>query len=147
MPNGFWYASGDYTTDERTAGSAFSKGDLLALDGSSNLSRVNPYALTTGTLFGVAASDSTNSINDKCVVIIPQPETLFWSRTTSGVTLLTGENSGVSFDAAAPGRYWVDESTSTNAVVVVKGTDVIDQSVESKSLVKFKFAGGELDLS
>lgn len=147
MPNGFWYASGEYTMDERTAGSAFSKGDLLALDASSNLSQVNPYALAAGVLFGVAASDSTNSINGVCNVVIPGPDTLFWSRTTSGVTLLTGENSGVSFTAAAPGRYWVDESTGTVAIVVVKGTDAVDQSVESKALVKFRYAGGELDLS
>ncbi len=147
MPNGFWYASGEYTMDERTAGSAFSKGDVLTLDASSNLSQLNPYALAAGTVFGVAVSDSTNSINGLCGVVIPGPDTLFWSRTTSGVTLITGEESGVSFVAAAPGRYFIDESTSTNMVVVVKGTDAVDQSVESKALVKFKYADSELDLS
>ena len=147
MPNGFWYASGEFTMDERTAGSAFSQGDLLTLDASSNLSRLNPYAATTGSIFGVAPSDSTNSINGLCGVVIPGPDTLFWSRGTSGDTLIVGESSGVSFVAAAPGRYFIDESTTTSMVVVVKGTADVDQSVESKALVKFKYAAGELDLS
>jgi hypothetical protein len=147
MPNGFWYASGPYRKDERVAGSAFSKGDMLALDASSELSRLNPFAVAAGTIYAIADSDSTNSIRDKCVVTVIQPTTRFWSRTTSGVTLLTGEESGVSFVAAAPGRYWIDESTDTMVLVVTEGTDRIDQSVQSKVVVQFKFADSELDLS
>lgn len=147
MPNGFWYASGPREMDERKAGSAFSKGDILALDSNSSLSRLNPYALAAGTVYAIANSDSTNSIRDLCSVTVIQPTTRFWSRTTSGVTLVTGEESGVSFVATAPGRYWVDESTTTNAIIVVEGTDKIDQSVQSKVIVQFKFADSELDLS
>lgn len=147
MPNGFWYASGPKRMDERIPGSSFSKGDILALDSNSSLSRLNPYAIAAGTVYGIATADSSDSIRDKSGCIVIQPTTRFWSRTTSGVTLVTGEESGVSFDASAPGRYWVDESTSTNAIVVVAGTDVIDQSVQSKAIVQFKFADSELDLS
>lgn len=148
MANGFWPAGGkswpqSYST---TASSAFSKGDLLAMT-TSGLSRLNPYALGSGALYGVAAGDSTQSIDGFCVAHVVTNEALWWSRTTSGVTLFPGETSGVSFVASAPGRYWVDESTSTNAVVVVKGTMDIDQSVESKVLVRFIDSGGELDLN
>ena len=146
MPNGFWYASGEYTTHEGTAASAFSQGDLLALS-TSSLSRVNPYALASGVLFGVAASDSTNSINGKCVAIVPGPDTLFWGRVTAGQALGTGANSGISFATALGGRYECDASTTTNAFVVVKGPDSLDQSVQSRVLGKFKYAAGELDLS
>jgi len=147
MPNGLWYASGDYHTDAIKPGSAFSKGDLLALDSNSSLSRLNPYAIAAGTVYGVATADSIDSIEDECTVLIPTPNTIFWSRTTSGVTLLTGEESGISFVAAAPGRQWVDESSTTNAAVVVKGTDRLDQSRISKVLVRLKYADSELDLS
>lgn len=147
MPNGFWYASGPYRTIETIAGSAFSKGDLLAIDSNSSLSRLNPYAAVAGSMFAVAAQDSIDSINGKVVGIIPEADTHFWSATTSAVTLVPGENSGVSFDAAAPGRYWVDESTTTLRVVVVEGTARLDQSVQSKVVVRFKSAAGELDLS
>lgn len=147
MPNGFWYASGPQRYAEIIAGSAFSKGDILCLDSSSSLSRLNPYAAAAGTNYAVACSDSTNSINGKCVVLEIHPLTRFWSRTTSGVTLIRGENSGVSFLATGPGRYWVDESSTTNIVFVTKGTAEVDQSVESKVEVGFKYAGGELDLS
>jgi hypothetical protein len=148
MPNGFWYASGPYRTVETIAGSAFSKGDLLEIDSNSSLSRMgNPYAAVGSTLYAVATSDSDDSVNNRVSGIIPEPTTHFWSRTTSGVTLIPGENSGVSFDAAAPGRFWVDESTTTLRVVVVNGTGYVDQSVQSKVIVRFKYAAGELDLS
>ena len=54
MPNGFWYASGPVNYREIKAASAFSKGDLLTLDSNSSLSRLNPYAATTATQYGVA---------------------------------------------------------------------------------------------
>lgn len=147
MPNGFWYASGPCRRDERKAGSAFSKGDMLALDSNSSLSRLNPYAAVAGSLYGIATADSIDSIRGLCGCIVIQPNTYFWSATTSAVTLITGEESGVSFDAAKPGRYWVDESGTTLPVVVVQGTAQLDQSVQSKVIVQFKYADSELDLS
>ncbi len=147
MPNGFWYASGPREMDERKAASAFSKGDILALDSNSSLSRLNPYALAAGTVYAIANSDSTNSIRDLCSVTVIQPTTRFWARVTPGQTPTTGDESGVSFATALGGRYEVDGSSSTNAVVVVEGTDKIDQSVQSRVIVQFKFADSELDLS
>lgn len=147
MPNGLWYASGPRRMDERKAASAFSKGDILALDSNSSLSRLNPYAIAAGTVYAIANSDSTNSIRGLCSVTVIQPTTRFWSMTTAGVTLATGDESSISFDAAKPGRYWVEDSATTPAVVVVEGTDRIDQSVQSRVIVQFKFAGSELDLS
>lgn len=148
MPNGLWPAGGKSwpQTNEVAAASAFSKGDLLAIT-SSGLSRLNPYALGSGALYGIATCDSTQSVDGLCTVCVASPEHLYWSRTTSGVTLIAGEESGISFVASAPGRYWLDESTTTAAAVVVRGTADVDQSQESKVLVKLKYAGGELDLS
>ena len=147
MPNGFWYASGPYRTDERIAASAFSKGDILCLDSTSSLSGLNPYAATTATQYAIALADSTDSIKNLCVVMQIQPTTRFWSAISSPMTFITGEESGVSFVATKPGRYWVDESSATNIVVVVDGTAKISQSVQSKIVVQFKFADSELDLS
>lgn len=147
MPNGLWYCSGPVETAEIKPGSAFSKGDLLALDSNSSLSRLNPYAVAAGTIYGVATCDSTQSIKGLCSVMIPLPNTVLWSRGTAGDNLVRGEESGISFVAASPGRYFVDESTTTNVVVVVKGTADIDQSVESKVQVRLKYADSELVLS
>lgn len=145
--NGFRYASGPLEMEARKPGSAFSKGDLLCLDSNSSLSRLNPYAVAAGTVFAIAAADSIDSIQNEVTCYRVTPQTTFWSRTTSGVTLITGEESGVSFIAAAPGRYYVDESATTNVVVILKGTAQVDQSHESKVLVRFKYADSELDLS
>ncbi len=150
MPNGFWYASGPKEMAERKPGSAFSKGDMLALDANSSLSRLNPYAATAaGSLYAIATADSIDSIRDLVPVIVVQPTTRFWSATTGlGVAVIsTGTESGVSFDAAKPGRYWVDGSTATDVVVVVQGSREIDQSVQSRVLVQFKFADSELDFA
>lgn len=148
MPNGFWYASGPCRKDERKAGSAFSKGDLLALDSNSSLSRLNPYAALTGSLYGVATADSTDSIRDgKVGCIVVEPTTRFWAALTPGTDRETGDESGVSFATALAGRYEVDNSTTTARVVVVTGATEIDQSVQSRVIVQFKFADSELDIS
>jgi len=147
MLNGFWYASGPYRTIETIAGSAFSKGDVLAIDSNSSLSRLNPYAATTGSVYAIATSDSDDSINSKVVGIIPESDTHFWVALTAGQTPGPGTNSGVSFDTGLTGRYEVDGSSTTNMVVVVRGVNDVDQSVQSKVIARFKSAAGELDLS
>lgn len=147
MPNGFWYASGPYRTDERKPGSTFSKGDILALDSNSSLSRLNPYALTTGSVYGIATADSSDSIRGLSGCVVIQPTTRFWAALTAGQTPTTGTESGVSFATGLTGRYEVDGSSTTNAVIVVNGVDSVDQSVQSKVIVQFKFADSELDLS
>jgi hypothetical protein len=133
--------------DERKPGSAFSKGDMLALDSNSSLSRLNPYALAAGTLYGIALTDSIRSIRDLCSCIVIQPNTYFWAALEAGDTPTTGDESGVSFDVDVTGRYFVDGSSTTNAVIVVEGVERIDQSVQSKVIVQFKYADSELDLS
>ena len=150
MPNGIWYASGPYRMDERKAVSAFSKGDLLTLS-SSSLSRINPYAVGTGTQYAIANADSTDSIKDgkvSCLRILPDTE--FWCRLQAGDTLVTGGESSLSFVVGTDGRYFADTTVTSGAsasVVCVRGTDDIDQSVQSKVIIKFKFADSELDLS
>lgn len=147
MPNGFWYASGGRTTDERIPGSAFSKGDLLALDSSSSLSRI---AETHGQdIYGVALADSNDSINDLVPVLVPEDDTHFWSRISDVLTseLTTGVEADILFDTGV-GRYYVEPgSTNTARSVTVRGTDDIDQSVQSKALVKLIFNAGDLELS
>lgn len=132
MPNGFWYASGPRRMDERIAGSAFSKGDLLTLNSASSLSRLNPFAAAAGTIYAIANSDSTNSIRGLCSVTVIQPTTRFWARVTAGSAITTGEGSGISFATGLGGRYELDASTTTIRFVVTEGTDKVDQSVQSK---------------
>lgn len=150
MPNGLWYESGPYRMDERKAASAFSKGDLLTLS-SSSLSRLNPYAIAAATQYAIATADSTDSIKDgKCAVLVIQPTTRFWARLQAGDTFVTGTESSLSFVVGTDGRYFVDTTVSSGAscsVICVRGTDDIDQSVQSKCIVQFKFADSELDLS
>lgn len=151
MPNGLWYASGPCRRDERIPGSAFSKGDLLALDSNSSLSRLNPYAAAASSVYGVATADSTDSIRNKVGCIVIQPNTYFWAALTAGQTPVTGTDSGISFATGLTGRYEVDGSTTSALVGVVEGTDRLDQSVQSKVLVQFKShlssVGVLLDLS
>ena len=150
MPNGLWYASGPCRRDERKAGSAFSKGDVLTLDSNSSLSRINPYAWGTAALYGVATADSTDSIKDgKVGCIVVQPTTRFWARLEAGDTFVTGGESSLSF-VVGSGRYFVDTTVTSGtsaSVVCINGTDDIDQSVQSKVILQFKFADSELDLS
>lgn len=147
MPYGFWYASGPKEMDTRKPGSAFSKGDLLTLNSASSLSRLNPYAAASGTIYAIATADSSDSIDGKVTVALMHPATRWWARVAPGSALTTGEVSGVSFGADASGRYFVDASASTARVVVIEGTDKVDQSVQSKAIVQFRYAAGELNLS
>lgn len=138
MPNGFWYASGPKRCVETIAGSAFSKGDLLTLDSSSSLSRLNPYAAATGSLYAVATTDSDSSVNNRVGAIVIQPTTYFWAAVTAGSAVTTGEDSGVSFATGLTGRYEVDASLTSALISVIEGTDRLDQSVQSKAIVQFK---------
>lgn len=149
MPNGFWYASGGYSTDKAIPASAFSKGDLLQYDSNSSLSRLNEKFPAAADIAGIALADSTQSIDDHVTYLIPESDTHFWasliSNHASDVT--PGQESDVKFDTA-DGRYHLDPG-STNSVraVVVRGTDVVDQSVRSKVLTKLIYHAGNLELS
>lgn len=156
MPNGFWYAGGDYTTEEAKPASAFSKGDLLLLDSNSSLSRM-PWAAAPGMastdIAGVALADSIDSIQDRVPYLVPQPDTLFWASANSAHAgdVTAGDEVDINF-AVANNRYYADPASSnTVRAVIVRGLgqDVIsaDQSVQSKVLCKLIYHAGNLDLS
>lgn len=134
MPNGFQYARNPYDMDERVAASAFSKGDVLVLDSNSSLSRVNPYAASFW--YAIATADSTQSIRGVCTVMRPKADTEFYLSVQTTLTshLTAGSRSGVSFDTDNF-RYFAD-SSATTGVVIVKGTDELDQSIASRVLCK-----------
>lgn len=151
MPNGFWYARGvTHEFQEAIPSSAFSKGDLLTLDSNSSYSRVDEVFNTSAdTIFGVATSDSDQSINDRVGAIIPGPDTVFWASVQSAdPTLQTvGLECDVGFDVAER-RYFVDPSSTNSTRVVIVNGDVgvgaVAQSVQSTVQVRFVFNVGSL---
>ena len=151
MPNSFWYAGGDYTAEQGIPASAFSKGDLLMLNSSSSLSRVPSVAtgIHGDDVVGIALADSTQSIRNRVSYIVPQPDTLFWaSLSTNESSVTPGTECDLFFDATDQNRYYVEPGSSNSAkVVIVRGTADVDQSVQSKALVKFIYHSGLLDLS
>ena len=145
MPNGFWYARGKtHEFAEAIPSSAFSKGDLLTLDSNSSLSRVEEvFTSSADTVVGVALADSDSSINDRVGYLIPGADTVFWAslQSNDATALVPGLECDIAFDVAE-GRYFVDPS-STNTIMVViargnTGVGSIDQSVQSKVLVRFR---------
>lgn len=150
MPNGLWYASGGYSTEQGKPASAFSKGDLLMLDSSSSWSRVPSVATgTSDDIAGIALCDSTQSIDDKVPVLIPEDDTLFWASLATDLSSATvGASAEFFFDATDNNRYYVDTtSANTSRAVIVRGTVDIDQSVQSKALVRLIYNAGNLTFS
>lgn len=154
MPNGLWYAGGDYTTESATAASAFSKGDVLQLTGSpSEVSRINPLlSASANPIAGVALSDSDQSITQfqEVVYLVPQPDTVFWASLQTTVAsadtaFRPGELKDLNF-IVAENRYHVINSANTPRVKIMRGPGDIDQSVQSKVLVRLVYDGGELAL-
>lgn len=152
MPNGLWYAGGDYTTESGIPASAFSKGDPLQLTGSpSEVSRIEPGG-TISPIAGVALSDSDQSIASfgEVVYLVPQPDTLFWASIATNVASMdTAFRPGVEYDllfSLANNRYYVEDSSNTPRVRIVRGPGDIDQSVQSKVLVRLVYDGGSLQL-
>ena len=150
MPNGFWYAGGDYNTEQAIPGSAYSKGDLIMLTSASSFSRVP--SVTTGTsddIFGVATSSSVQSIDNLATVVVPNADTLFWASLTTVAT--SHATPGVTCDiffSTNNNRYYVDHTSSnTPRAVIVRGTNEVDQSVQSHVLVKLIYNAGNLVLS
>jgi len=146
MPNGFWYAGGDYTTEQAKPASAFSKGDLLMLDSSSSLSRIPSVA--TGTygndIVGVALCDSDQSLNGFVPYLVPQRDTEFWASYSSAVAsnMLPGQECDAFF-AVANGRYYLTNASSNSGIaVIVRGNADISQSVQSKVKVRLMYTTG-----
>ena len=144
MPNGFWYARGvTHEFSEAIPSSAFSKGDLLTLDSNSSLSRVEEvFTSSADTVIGVALADSDSSIDDRVGYIIPGPDTVFWAslQSVDVTALVPGLECDIAFDVAE-NRYFVDPSSTNTLMVVLSrgdtGVGAIDQSVQSKVLVRF----------
>ncbi len=144
MPNGFWYARGEtHEFAEAIPSSAFSKGDLLTLDSNSSLSGVDvTFSSSADTVIGVALADSDSSINDRVGYIIPGADTVFWAslQSVDATALVPGLECDVRF-AVAENRFYVDPSSANTLMVVLSrgdtGVGAIDQSVQSKVLVRF----------
>ena len=144
MPNGFWYARGKtHEFAEAIPSSAFSKGDLLTLDSNSSISGVDvTFNTSAATIIGVALADSDSSINDRVGYIIPGPDTVFWAslQSVDATALVPGLECDIRFDTAE-NRYFVDPSSANTLAVVLSrgntGVGAIDQSVQSKVLVRF----------
>jgi len=145
MPEGFWYARGEtHEFAEAIPSSTFSKGDLLQLDSNSSLSRAEEtFDGSEATVIGVALAGSDKSIDDRVPYLIPGPDTVFWAslQSVDATALVPGLECDVRF-ALAENRYYVDPS-STNTIMVVlsrgdTGVGAIDQSVQSKVLVRFR---------
>lgn len=149
MPNGFWYASGPYTKEASIPASAYSKGDVLQLTSASSFSRQN--VLMTSDIFGVADGDSTQSLANLCTAIVPEASTLFWASLSTALTseVTVGQEADILF-STANNRHYVDpSSTNSVRVAVVRGTvglGAVDQSVQSKVLVRFIQHAGNLEL-
>ena len=152
MPDGLWYAGGDTGMMETAeAASAFSKGDLLQFDSSSNLSRMDVRFPAGADIAGVAVCDSTDSIDSKIPYMVAGPDTLFWAsaRSNSNNAFVPGTECDVLY-GTGNNRYYLDPA-STNSVraVVVRGVSGVgapSQSVQSKVLCRLIYHAGNLEL-
>lgn len=145
MPNGLWYAGGDsHKYEESIPASAFSAGDLLFLTSASSLSRF-PELMPSGALIaGVAVGGSNQSIANKCSYLIPGADTLFWASCSTALTshLTVGEKHDINF-GLGNNRSFVVASQTSSRCVIVRGTQEVDQSVQSKVLVRLLVSGAE----
>ena len=152
MIQGFTYAYGNSQTVEAIPASAFSKGDVLMLDSTSSVSRINATFASGVDIYGVAESNSNDSVNNKVLVRIPGADCV-WLASLS--TVLTSQvTPGVEADilfGTPNGREYVDPSSANSVrVAVVRGTAgpaALDQSVHSQVLVSFIYNAGNLELS
>ena len=129
---GVSYIAGPRIVREAIPSSAFSEGDLLIYDSNSSLSRMPAGSLAP--LAGVALSASTASYANKVPYIIPQGNTIFFSRCTTGSQFTAGES--VAFQYSA-GQFVSRESTTHFRAAVLRGTADISQSVVSGIHIQF----------
>jgi hypothetical protein len=145
--------AGDPAVIEKAPASAFSRGDFLVGSGSGvSAAPVAAGAIVANDILAIALTDSNESINGLCPVLLPGPEDVFLSRVSGGAgsLLTTGDEIGVFADAATGGRHYAGTaaSSSTDKLVVVKGqNEVLGQSDDSRILVKFLYHSGLVDLS
>ena len=147
----FTHASGPLKVEEWKPASTFTRGDLLCFDSASSLSRINELMASGDDIIGVALSNSAQSINNRVCVGIPCADTLWWAsaHSATGSAMTPGQEFDVSYGVPNGGQF-VTTSTTSVRVVVVRGTaghNAVDQSVESKVLVKLIYHGGNLEIS
>jgi hypothetical protein len=147
----FTHASGPVIRAEFKPASAFTRGDLLCFNSSSSVSRINELMASGDDIVGVAAANSTQSINGKVVVEIPMPGSQWYASTHTATSsaMTPGQPFDVSYALANGGQYVTTSATSARVVIVkgTIGTEALDQSVESRVLVQFIHNAGNLAIS
>lgn len=140
----FSHAGGTYTTDHSIPVSAFSTGDVLVLTSASSLSRISETWPTGGKYCGIALGSSLQSISNKVPYLIPNDDTTFWASIDTTLTseLTPGQQCDVIY-GAGNGRYYVTSSANSARAVIVKGTKEVDQSTESRALVRLLTSGAQ----
>lgn len=135
MPTYIVPVQGTFNTREAAPASAFSRGDILTLNSSSQLSKI--AVLAASGVAGIALADSNKSINGKVTYAVPNRETVFWSTCTPGSTFTRGAN--VNFNVDSASHLIANGSSGTVLAICVKGvSDVEGQSVESRIQIQFK---------
>jgi hypothetical protein len=119
---------------EAGVGSAFSRGDVLVLNASSNLSRAPDT--TAIDRVGVALANSTDSILNKVTYAVPGADQIFWASIVPGQIWTVGSIATISYSAAS-GYHTSTATLSGFPVTVVAGTAETNQSGESRVLVQF----------
>lgn len=136
---GVSYIAGTRIVREAVPVSAFSEGDLLIYDSNSSLSRMPAGSLAP--LAGVALSASTASYANKVPYIIPQGNTIFFSRCTTGSQFTPGENVAFQY---ANGQFMSINSTTHFRASVLRGGADISQSAVSGIHIQFLPIDGSL---
>lgn len=147
-PFGVSYAYGGDVPEILNArpGSAFSQGDPLVLDSSSSLSFMNILAPAGMEIIGVALSASTASYRNLVPYVLVKPETVFWSRCSTGMSDFT-VGAEYDFERTTDGQFFVTNSQISVRVVIVKSAEdcTRDNSELSYVQVRFLAAGGETE--
>ncbi len=134
--------------ESQISGSAFSKGDLVQVIGSS-VSAMAPLLGATD-IYGIALADSNQSNldgsgNRVVPVMHPGPDDVFLSTLTPTGSLITeGTEVDVETDSRTRANYC---AVSANTVRLVMYGTPLDQSGESKVFVKFIYHAGNVDLA
>lgn len=146
----FTYASGTYQTIESKPVSAFTRGDLLTFNSTSSLSRINELMVSGSDIIGVALANSSQSVNNLVPVLVPNPDCTFWAsfHSASGSAISVGAELDVSYALANGGQYVTTSVDSVRVAVVrgVVGVHAVDQSLESRVLVRLIAHAGNLEL-
>lgn len=145
MPYSLWYASGPYRTAEAVPVSAFSQGDLLCYNSASSLSRMGVNFPSGLDIAGVALSSSTASIANKCLYLLPDPGTIFWSECTTGSQFTPGYDADFEYTSS---RFMVSTSATTaRCVIEPPGSADINSSTQSRVLIRLITNAGNTEHS